>query len=239
MSLAYISDFPFVSLNLHPLFRFPFLFLLCVCVPFRFRSRRCRRCRCCRRRLRRPPQFSLFLISVHPYCFNPLILFSLFYCLLQSPLFSHFSRHSPYKQAAGSRLARGALATVYGMPQPYPTVASIALSGKSVKLVVAGLGNASSAGIQIRQPFGFEILGSDSLWHTATIDTEASAGNAVVFGPAPVGAMAVRYLWGTSSAPCGNAEPYNCAVNAKVPALPGALSGEFAFLPLGPFVKAL
>ena len=160
--------------------------------------------------------------------------------ILDTPM-ADGSIHSPYKQAAGSRLARGALATAYGTPQPYPTVASIALdsAGKNVKLVLGGGGS----GLVIRQQFGFEILGSDSQWHTAIIDTKASAGDTVVFGPAPAGAKAVRYLWGTSAAPCGNTEgpvqiPYNCAVNVNVPAL-GALSGEFDTLPLGPFITML
>ena len=160
--------------------------------------------------------------------------------ILDTPVASG-SIHSPYKQAAGSRLARGALATAYSTPQPYPTVASVALdsAGKSVKLAVGGGGS----GVVIRQQFGFEILGSDSLWHVAVIDAKASAGDTVVFGPVPAGAKAVRYLWGTSSAPCGNTDgpvqiPYNCAVNIKVPAL-GSLSGEFDTLPLGPFIAML
>ena len=39
-------------------------------------------------------------------------------------------------------------------------------------------------------------------------------------------------------APCGNAHPYQCPVYAKVAPI-GALSGQFDYLPLGPFISEL
>lgn len=146
------------------------------------------------------------------------------------------SVHSPYKQAAGSRLARGALATTYNTPQPNPVVKSVVKAGANLVLTVDGLGEGADAGIEIRSNFGFEILGGDDNWHT--VEITGSTTDTVTFGPAPAGASGVRYLWGTSDAPCGNAAPYKCAVNIKVPAL-GALSGEFESLPLGPFIQEL
>eukprot|EP00040_Diaphanoeca_grandis_P038616 m.256893 g.256893 ORF g.256893 m.256893 type:complete len:558 (-) comp34804_c0_seq1:142-1815(-) len=146
--------------------------------------------------------------------------------ILDTPVESG-SVHSPFKQPAGDRLLRGALATAYGQPQPSPTAVSASASAGSVVITLQGL---AGGAIDIRSKFGFEILGGDSLWHTVPITS--SSATTVTVGSAPPNPKAIRYLY--YSAPC-TAATYMCAVNIKTTAL-GSLSGQYDFLPLGPFV---
>lgn len=141
------------------------------------------------------------------------------------------SVHSPYKQPAGARLARGALATAYAIPQPDPVVVSAATAGDSVTVTLGGLAGGT---IETRTALGFEVLGADKNWHVTPI-TGTSNGT-ITIGSVPAGPSAIRYLW--YSAPCGNAAPYQCPVYVKVQAL-GSLSGELDSLPLGPFIMKL
>ena len=144
------------------------------------------------------------------------------------------SVHSPYKQPAGSRLARAALATAYGMPSTNPTVAEVQVEATDVVVKLAGLG---SEGIELRSKTGFELLGADGVWHNAPLAglSAPSKGSVRVPIPSGVAPTAVRYLW--YDTPCGN-QPYRCPVYAKTKAL-GSLSGELDFLPLGPFIRQL
>lgn len=98
-----------------------------------------------------------------------------------------------------------------------------------VTVVLTGLGNGA---VEVRAKLGFEVLGGDNMWHTVSITGSTSTSVTLA---AVTGATAVRYLFQT--APC-TAEPYACAVYVSVPAL-GDLSGQWDFLPLGPFVLAL
>ena len=147
------------------------------------------------------------------------------------------SVHSPYKQPAGARLARQALATAYGIPQPSPVAVS---ASKTASSIVITLGNTGDGGTLVHKSlFGFEVLGNDGKWHVAPVIPPSSPTLpplTVTVGPIPAGASAVRYLWTT--APCGNAAPFQCAVYVTAPTL-GALSGELDLLPLGPFLFPL
>jgi sialate O-acetylesterase len=160
--------------------------------------------------------------------------------LLDTPVASG-SVHSPYKQAAGDRLARGALATAYGVAQPSPIVTSVNVSGNTAVITIGGV--AGGATVMTRATLGFEALGTDNTWHTVAITSSGGAsGDEVVVGGLPAGAKAMRYLW--TSAPCGqaygNLEPYVCPIYVQAPLLQNPpLSGQFDFLPLGPFYVEL
>ena len=151
--------------------------------------------------------------------------------------------HSPYKATAGDRLARAALATAYGVAQPSPVVTSVKVSGTTAVITIGGV--AGGATVMRRATLGFEALGTDNNWHMVAI-TPSSGGGAsadqVVVGGLPPGAKALRYLW--TDAPCGqtygNLEPYRCPIYVQAPLLQNPpLSGQFDFLPLGPFYAEL
>jgi hypothetical protein len=149
------------------------------------------------------------------------------------------SVHSPWKQPAGSRLARGGLSVAYNMDtaKVNPVALGAALSGGTITVKLGGLG---AGGITLKaNKLGFEALGADGLWHSTPITGKTA--DAITLGPAPAGVKAVRYLW--YSSPCspyaGQPQvPYHCPVYTDAPPL-GALSGELDLLPLGPFVMPL
>eukprot|EP00937_MAST-01D_sp_MAST-1D-sp2_P002621 g2621.t1 len=151
------------------------------------------------------------------------------------------SIHSPFKQPAGARLARGALALAYGQEQahavdPVATGAALLADGKSLAVTVGGVG---PLGLDVRAGAqGFEVLGNCTAgamcWKSCPI--ASAAGAVVTLGGLPVAPVAVRYLWYTS--PCGSNAPFQCPVYAKVAPL-GTLSGEEHPLPLGPFVMKI
>ena len=168
--------------------------------------------------------------------------------ILDTPVASG-SIHSCYKQPAGARLARRALAVAYGRggnltaADPVATSATVG-GGGSLTIAIAGVG---AAGLDVKLgAAGFEVLGNctSSLGHckggtclcwTPCNITSAQAASVTV-GGVPSAPVAVRYLYQQS--PCGTNTPYQCPVYAKVESL-GKLSGEDAQLPLGPFVMKL
>ena len=99
--------------------------------------------------------------------------------------------------------------------------------------------------VEVRSTVGFEVLGSDGLWHSAPIvrrhdvfagssgsnSSNNHGGGTLLLRGSPKGARAIRYLW--YEAPCTQ-WPYRCAVYAAVSPL-GSESGEMDWLPLGPF----
>ena len=150
------------------------------------------------------------------------------------------SVHSPFKQAAGQRLARGALAVAYvdrlaHAVDPVATGAALSADGASLVVSVGGVGD---LGLDVKVGAeGFEVLGNCSAtqlcWKSCKISGSGSGSGSVTVGGLPAAVRAVRYLWGSS--PCGSNSPYQCPVYAKVKPL-GALSGEDHPLPLGPFI---
>merc|ERR1712217_536035 len=126
-------------------------------------------------------------------------------------------------------------ATTYGKPQTYPVVSSVTQSGDTVTVKLDGFAAGNPNTLELRNSFGFEVLGADMLWRSVPI--AAVTGNSIIVGTAaiPAKGTAVRYLWDAS--PCTK-EPYKCPVYVKVNKL-GTLSGEFDSLPLGPFIKNL
>eukprot|EP00947_MAST-08B_sp_MAST-8B-sp1_P001432 g1432.t1 len=151
--------------------------------------------------------------------------------ILDTPVASG-SIHSPYKQACGARLARGALSVAYRQPHETPRFAEAHASGKTVTVSLSGV----SLGLDIRAKFGFEVLGNDTTWHAAPIVSSFDGSVFLDTSRAPGGKpTALRYLYYTT--PCGMTT-YNCPIYAKAKAL-GQLSGEFDFLPLGPFITCL
>lgn len=147
--------------------------------------------------------------------------------ILDTPVASG-SIHSPYKQAPGDRLTRGALAVAYAQPQPYPVVSKCTVSGATVVVALDGVGS----GVELRGRDGFEVYAYPN-W--IAVPVSDSTKSTVSVGPVPRNTTAIRYLWRT--APCGNF-PYKCPVYAKVSPL-GTLSGQMDVLPLGPFVTKL
>jgi sialate O-acetylesterase len=149
------------------------------------------------------------------------------------------SVHSPWKQPAGSRLARGGLAVAYGMDtgRGGPVAVSATLVSGHITVKLGGLG---AGGLTLKQnKLGFEALGLDGMWHSTPVTGKTT--DSVTVGPAPAGAKAVRYLW--YSSPCspyaGQPQvPYHCPVYTDAKPL-GGLTGEGDMLPLGPFVMAL
>ena len=89
----------------------------------------------------------------------------------------------------------------------------------------------SETRIDVRSAVGFEVLGSDGLWHSTPIVRRPARDGAILLSGSPKGARAIRYLW--YMAPCTQ-QPYQCAVYAAVAPL-GRESGEMEWLPLGPF----
>ena len=156
--------------------------------------------------------------------------------ILDTPVASG-SVHSPWKQPASARLARGGLAVAYGIDSHKinPVVSTVSISGRIISIKLKGLG---PGGVTLQgNKLGFEALGGDGLWHSTPI--KAKTTDTVIVGPAPAGAKAVRYLWYQS--PCspytGQPQvPYHCPVYAVGQAL-GSLSGELDLLPLGPFIQ--
>jgi len=112
-----------------------------------------------------------------------------------------------------------------------PIAVAASTQGSNVVVTLSGLGSQGVAAA--RKALGFEVLGSDRVWHSAPI--ESSGTDTITVGPIPAGATAVRYLF--YKAPCGQ-QPYQCPVYTDVAPL-GALSGERESLPLGPFVMKL
>ena len=108
------------------------------------------------------------------------------------------SVHSPYKQAAGARLARGALHVAYGQPQTFPVVESVKSANPSpsssekveedeeeeegegnseqaakpltnaLVVTIGGLMNGDTVIVSPTNKFGFEVLGAKG-WSTAPI----------------------------------------------------------------------
>lgn len=160
--------------------------------------------------------------------------------------------HRPrrYKQPVGARLARSALATAYGasdvqthvtaVASPHPSPGSISISvsvsnGSAADHGSEAAASMAAASIDVRTPMGFEVLGSDGLWHSTPITGHHAGRNGTLtLGGSPPGARAIRYL--AYMAPCTQ-QPYKCAVYARVDRL-GAESGEMEWLPLGPFVQS-
>ena len=167
-----------------------------------------------------------------------LVLKNTFQAVIVDTPSAYGSVHSPFKQPAGSRLARGALSTIYNMTgfDTSPTVKHVALTASAgVVVTLTGLG----AGGRIEPPraaAGFELLCKDT-WHSALVNAASIAGATITL-PLPAGCVApraIRYIW--YDTPCSN-YPYMCPIYVTAPAL-GGLSGELDSLPLGPFILSI
>ena len=158
--------------------------------------------------------------------------------------------HSPYKQPVGARLARAALTEAYNEYGVRSTVCATvndpSANGNIAVHITVSLSNtegcdaandgnaidvASETRIDVRSAVGFEVLGSDGLWHSTPIIRRPARDGIILLSGSPKGARAIRYLW--YMAPCTQ-QPYQCAVYAAVASL-GRESGEMEWLPLGPF----
>ena len=153
-----------------------------------------------------------------------------------------FSVHSPFKQPAGARLARAALALLkdegVAVDIAFPVATSATRSGS--KLIV-NVENVAQGILPLRSQQGFEVL-SDGIWVSVppsatsktTITLDLAAALPALKGTNGSGngaATTLRYNW--YSNPCGY-YPFGCAVYVGVTPL-GPLSGEEPFLPLPPF----
>ena len=157
--------------------------------------------------------------------------------------------HSPYKEAAGARLARASLARAslvqaYGRSdvQPGPVLGSVspvrgAVGGGTVTVTISNPGG----GVELHTDgsVGFEVLPAEEhpysvLWTNVKILSHSK--DSVTLGPVPANATRLRYLWYSNA--CG-LKLFNCPVYVVVPPLKGGLSGEHGFLPLGPFLAVI
>ena len=155
--------------------------------------------------------------------------------------------HSPYKEAAGARLARASLVQAYGRSdvQPGPVLGGVspvrdvrdAVGGGTVTVMIDNPGG----GVKLHTDgsVGFEVLPAEErpysvLW--ANVKIMSYSMNSVTLGPVPANATRLRYLWYSNA--CG-LKLFNCPVYVEVPPLKGGLSGEHGFLPLGPFLAEI
>lgn len=106
--------------------------------------------------------------------------------------------HPRNKQEVGRRLARIALAEVYGRPVPFqgPVYRSMERLGPALRLAFAHAEGLRGADGQ--PPQGFEIAGSDGVFHPAEARVEGTA--VVVQSPTVPDPVAVRYAWRNSPA---------------------------------------
>jgi len=146
--------------------------------------------------------------------------------------------HTPFKQPAGSRLARAGLRVAYGMG--FDTMAPRVLNINRVQnTIVVKLFFLGTGGLEIRNKTGFEVLVNDGgvqapgKWVSTHITSNSA--DSITIGAIPTNASKIRYLW--YSNPCGM-NTYQCAIYTKVQPL-GNLSGELDFLPLAPFIQDL
>ena len=89
------------------------------------------------------------------------------------------SVHSPFKQPVGSRMARSALSSAYGVPniisQPTATVERVA--GMVLVTVRSGVDGVGAVPISVRSNRGFEALAPDNDWHwTPIVGIDFAAG---------------------------------------------------------------
>merc|ERR1711957_267325 len=116
-----------------------------------------------------------------------------------------------------------------------PKVKSVAREGNSAVITLTDLGTA----VEVHNATGFEAMvvsprnASEATWVSTPIINHSS--DSVTLGAFPSGATRMRYLWYQDA--CG-LHAYECAVYTTVSAI-GNLSGEFSFLPLGPFIMDL
>ena len=168
--------------------------------------------------------------------------------IIDTPCPTTGSIHSPFKQPAGRRLARGGLAVAYGMKGLVavdPKVESVKVVADTVVVTVGGLG---SAGLTATiGSVGFEVLGNCSTtklnelcWQSTPI-TSATA-TTVTLSKLPAHPRAVRFLWYIAPYPL---HPGTAPIYAKgAPPMPaGAVPLPDTFddglLPLGPFLLPL
>jgi hypothetical protein len=170
------------------------------------------------------------------------------------------SIHSPFKQPAGRRLARGGLAVAYGMTSAHavdPTVTreSLKMSADKSSLVVSVQGLGSKGLVAVVGADAFEVLGSCDPQPEAGTCTDATClcwmntpiasatETTVTLEGLPASPSAVRYLWYISPYAIGGEllRPFVAPVYALADPIPNAaaIPGGADTLPLGPFVLPL
>lgn len=162
------------------------------------------------------------------------------------------SIHSPFKQPCGRRLARGALAMAYGMPElnaVNPVVESVTLSTDKIFVTVDGLGKPGTGMGTLTATIGveaFEVLGicgnatAPACWHSAPIVSYNAT--SITLTNLPAAPTAVRFLW--YLAPYGVTPARAPVYIGGLPPMPEGtppLPSEFTNeqLPLGPFILPL
>lgn len=147
--------------------------------------------------------------------------------------------HTPFKQPAGSRLARAGLQAAYGYSFDTSAPRVLSLTHSPNGPIVVKLFELGTGGLEVRNKTGFEVLVNDGgvqapgIWVNTPITSHDA--DSVTLGSVPTNATQLRYLW--YSNPCGM-KTYECAIYTKVKPL-GNLSGELDFLPLAPFIQTL
>ena len=146
--------------------------------------------------------------------------------------------HSPYKEAAGTRLARASMIQAYGRtdltPGPILGGVSACTAGGTVTVTI----NNTGQGVVLHTDgaMGFEALPFEHtpysvFWTNVPIISHTPT--SVTLGNVPANATRLRYLWMSNAC---TTELFKCPVYVTVEPLQGGLSGEHDFLPLGPFL---
>ena len=150
--------------------------------------------------------------------------------------------HSPFKEAAGTRLARAALKQVYGMSAQQvaqgPVLGSVSARAPAQNGSVTVTLRSAGGGVELHTDgkLGFEALPAEAhpyAAHWQNIPIVVHGKDSLTLGGVPANATRIRYLWYSNA--CG-LELFKCPVYTAVAPLKGGLSGEHGFLPLGPFL---
>ena len=146
--------------------------------------------------------------------------------------------HSPFKEAAGARLARASLVQAYGRKDitPVPVLGGVSARTTAGTVTVAIKNSGKGVVLHTDGSVGFEALPYEATRYSVrwtNVPIIFHTADSVTLGDVPANATRLRYLWRSNA--CG-LELFGCPVYVVVEPLGGGLSGEHGFLPLGPFL---
>lgn len=146
--------------------------------------------------------------------------------------------HSPYKEAAGTRLARASLVHAYDRKDisPGPVLGSVSTRTTAGTVTVSIKNPSKGVVLHTDGRVGFEALPYEAVPYSVrwtNVPIVSHTADSVTLGGVPANATRLRYLWRSNA--CG-LKLFDCPVYVAVDRLDGGLSGEHPFLPLGPFL---
>jgi hypothetical protein len=146
--------------------------------------------------------------------------------------------HSPFKEAAGTRLARASLVQAYGRKDiaPGPVLGGVSTRTSAGTITVTIKNPSKGIVLHTNGSVGFESLPYEVAQYSVrwtNVPIVSHTADSITLGGVPKNATRLRYLWRSNA--CG-LELFDCPVYVAVEPLEGGLSGEHPFLPLGPFL---